>query len=220
MEAQVVEGGVKFAAVDQRDLEYDLTLYQRDRGELDWDQRSIATTHILGGEPQSQFYANPSGRGSPAPSAFGRASPAPTYDRYLARGPTHSNAASEIELSHINASNPDQLPLLMTQQGYFDGAPPPAVSGPHYQHSPLSGSPHSGTPGGGAQYPPAPAMYRNEGDGYREAPVHRPYPHNRQTSNYSQHSRETPSHSSQAHYSQVNGNQPPNMAGRGVYRGQ
>ncbi|KIM74473.1 hypothetical protein PILCRDRAFT_14379 [Piloderma croceum F 1598] len=36
LEVRVIEGGVKFAAVDQCSLEDDPTLYQRDRGELDW----------------------------------------------------------------------------------------------------------------------------------------------------------------------------------------
>jgi hypothetical protein len=210
----------------QRDLEYDPTLYQRDRGELDWDQRSIGTTNILAGDgaslgpTKSMFYANPSGRGSPAP-AYGRGSPAPSvYDRYMARGPMHHpGASSEIELSRID-SNADQLPLLMSQQGYFDGAPPRPVSDQYYQQSPPGGS----TPPGvmqprmspQTQYPPAPTAYRGEGDGYREAPVHRPYP--RQSSNLSTHSRQAPSYTSRppSNYSSSQGGD--SMAGRGVYR--
>jgi len=42
LEAQVVAGGVKFAAVDQFDLKYDPTRSQRDWSELDWDEGSIA----------------------------------------------------------------------------------------------------------------------------------------------------------------------------------
>jgi len=218
-EAQVVEGGVKFAAVDQRDLEYDPTLYQRDRGELDWDQRSIGTTNILAGDgasvgpSKSMFYANPSGRGSPAP-AFGRESSAPSvYDRYMARGPL---GASDIELARID-SNADQLPLLMSQQGYFDGAPARPPSGQYYPQGPQASPPGMMQPRTSpqAQYPPAPSAYR-EGDGYREAPVHRPHPHHRPSSNLSQHSRQAPSYTSRppSNYSQGSDN----MAGRGVYR--
>ncbi|KIK61133.1 hypothetical protein GYMLUDRAFT_85115 [Collybiopsis luxurians FD-317 M1] len=47
MEAQVVEG-IKIAAIEQRDLEYDPALYRRDRGELDWDTRSMASTAFMG----------------------------------------------------------------------------------------------------------------------------------------------------------------------------
>lgn len=218
MDAQVVEGGVKFAAVDQRDLEYDPVLYQRDRGELDWDQRSIGTTHILGGEgpglhPQkSTFYANPSA----APSR---------YNAYLNQGP---GMHSDIELSRLD-TNADNLPLLNGQQGYFDGAQP----GRHYQSpssaSPRNQSPH-GSPYGGpppgisphTQYPPTPAMYN---DGYREAPIHRPNPppHQRQSSNFSQQGRGAPAYGNHnrppSNYSMHSAEQP-NMAGRGTFRPQ
>jgi calcium permeable stress-gated cation channel len=218
----------------QRDLEYDPTLYQRDRGELDWDQRSIGTTAVLAGDgssinpTKSAYYANPSGRGSPAPP-YGRASPAPSaYDRYSSRGPMHHpNASGEIELARID-TNADQLPLLMSQQGYFDGAPPRPVSGQHYQQS----SPGRATPPPGAprmspsgQYPPAPMMYRNEGDSYREAPLHRPFPH--QQSSLSLQSRQAPSsysapqppHSrTPSAYSSLQGGDAQNIAGRGTYR--
>lgn len=47
MQAQIVPGGIKIAAINQNDLEYDPMLYRRDRGELDWDQRSMASTNML-----------------------------------------------------------------------------------------------------------------------------------------------------------------------------
>jgi len=183
------------------------------------------------GPSKSTFYADPSGRGSPAP-AFGRASPAPSvYDRYMTRAPAHHpGASSEIELSRIDA-NADQLPLLMSQQGYFEGAPPRPVSGQYYQQGPRGGAtpppgpmPHRISPQG--QYPPAPTMYRNEGDAYREAPVHRPYPHppNRHQSNLSLQSQQAPSSYSVPHsrspsaYSALPGADSQNMAGRGTYR--
>jgi len=69
------------------------------------------------------FYADPSGRGSPAP-AYGRGSPAPSaYDRYASKGSTHHpGASSDIELYRID-TNADQLSLLVSQQGYFDRPP-------------------------------------------------------------------------------------------------
>ena len=167
-------------------MEYDPALYQRDRGELDWDQRSIGTTNILAGDgssigpSKSIFYA---GRASPAPS-YGRGSPAPSvYDRYMSKGPTHvPNSSSEIELSGIN-TNTDQLPLLASQQGYPDAVPPRPVSrsNQYYQQSPLGGAPAPGSMQQG-QYPPVPTMYG-------EAPLRQPY---RQPSNLSQNSQQAP----------------------------
>ncbi|KAL7277755.1 hypothetical protein ACG7TL_008697 [Trametes sanguinea] len=45
-DAHVVAGGIKIAAVEERDLEYDPTLYQRDRGD-DWDTRSVSSSNLL-----------------------------------------------------------------------------------------------------------------------------------------------------------------------------
>ena len=80
----------------QQDLEYDPQLYQRDRGELDWDQRSVSSTTMLN-DNGSVAQLNPTGRASPAPSRLAG------YDRYLASGPQ-----PEIELSRLD----DQQPLL------------------------------------------------------------------------------------------------------------
>ncbi|KDN47923.1 hypothetical protein RSAG8_03343, partial [Rhizoctonia solani AG-8 WAC10335] len=46
----VLPSGLKFASVAEHELEMDTTLYQRDRGELDWDARSIASTAKSGGD--------------------------------------------------------------------------------------------------------------------------------------------------------------------------
>ncbi|GBE80758.1 predicted protein [Sparassis crispa] len=112
VEASVVQG-IKIAGIDERDLEYDPALYGRDRGELDWDERSMSSTTLLNSdvaslEPaKSQFYAN-SGRASPAPSKMAG------YDRYLAQVPHH-----EIEMTRMDA---DQQPLLTAPQtlGYYE----------------------------------------------------------------------------------------------------
>ncbi|KAI0919073.1 hypothetical protein AcW1_003454 [Taiwanofungus camphoratus] len=95
VDARVVAGGIKIAGIDQRDLEYDPALYQRDRGELDWDQRSMSSTNYLG----SDNYVG--GRASPAPSKFAG------YDQYLANGPQ-----AEIEMTRLDY---DQQPLLTAQ---------------------------------------------------------------------------------------------------------
>lgn len=111
MDAQIVPGGIKIAAISQNDLEYDPALYRRDRGELDWDQQSISSTTLMDGgsslQPQkSMFYANNS-----TSKLLG-------YDSYLAQGPgTH---ASEIEMTPIDSI---QEPLLSPrayelQQGF------------------------------------------------------------------------------------------------------
>ncbi|KAF9451515.1 DUF221-domain-containing protein [Macrolepiota fuliginosa MF-IS2] len=103
MDAHIVPGGIKIAAISQHDLEYDPALYQRDRGELDWDQRSIASTTLMDGAStlqasKSQYYAAP---GTPKLSG---------YDAYLANGPaSHSMNPSDIELAPIDSM---QEPLL------------------------------------------------------------------------------------------------------------
>jgi len=88
----------------QRDLEYDPVLYQRDRGELDWDQRSIATTAVFSDShlsPSKSQYSN---------SAINLNA----YDTYLARGPG-SGQGHEIELASMDTM---QQPLLHPNMGY------------------------------------------------------------------------------------------------------
>ena len=90
--AQILPSGIRTAGIDQNDLESDPILYQRDRGELDWDQRSILTAL----DSTSGFPAG--GRNSPSSSL-------PGYGRYPRRGPSLGN---EIELAVFD---PDQQPL-------------------------------------------------------------------------------------------------------------
>lgn len=78
-------------------MEYDPQLYQRDRGELDWDQRSVSSATLLN-DNGSTAQLNPTGRASPAPSRM------TGYDRYLANGPQ-----PEIEMARLDY---DQQPLL------------------------------------------------------------------------------------------------------------
>ncbi len=153
IDARVLPGGIRIAGIDQSDLEYDPALYQRDRGELDWDQRSIATAL----DSTANFSAG--GRNSPAPSL-------PGYNRYLNQGP---GVDSEIELVRFD---PDQQPLL----------PPTLIPGPGKSSQSLPGysspQPPNATPGITQYPPPAGAAYYGRvtsNDGYREAPTHRPY---------------------------------------------
>lgn len=152
-EVCVLPGGIQIAGIDQSDLEYDPALYQRDRGELDWDQRSIATAL----DSTANFSAG--GRNSPAPSL-------PGYNRYLNQGP---GVDSDIELVRFDA---DQQPLL----------PPTLIPGPGKSSQSLPGysspQPPNATPGITQYPPPAGAAYYGRvtsNDGYREAPTHRPY---------------------------------------------
>jgi hypothetical protein len=170
LDARILPGGIKIAGVDQSDLEYDPALYRRDRGELDWDQRSIATA--------LDSTVNFSGRNSPAPSL-------PGYGRYLNQGPGRE---SEIELVRLDA---DQQPLLPTALLSGHGGGQSSHSLPGYN----SPQPPYAAPAG-AQYPPPPGIaYHGQVpsvDGFREAPTHRPY-HGRVSSGYSYNSGSEPS---------------------------
>lgn len=167
VDAHVVAGGIRIAGIEQRDLEYDPAMYQRDRGD-DWDARSVSSANLLAS-------------GKPDYSGAGRASPAPSkisgYDRYLAQG-----AQQEIEMSRLNV---DQVPLLTAPQaqGYFD----PTASRSNVSLS-TTYSPYSTPPLGGSpqfpphvpQVPPVPAL--PQGQDYREASLHRPYAPRQQAS--------------------------------------
>ncbi|KAH0829161.1 hypothetical protein J3R83DRAFT_2670 [Lanmaoa asiatica] len=215
MDAQVVEGGLRIAGIEQRDLEYDPALYRRDRGELDWDARSVASTAIFGhnrGDSASvhhqktHYYAGSiagGGRASPAPSA---------YDRYATKTPMmHQANLSAVELSRLGSSV-DRLPLL-DDPGYNASHPLGEVPNPGSPLAPLPryASPEpmlrppsryaSPAPSAPLQYPPQAGMQYSPVEGYREAPLHRPYP-----------SRDNlTGHASQESVS--------NLAGRGPYRG-
>jgi hypothetical protein len=194
MDARVLPGGIRIAGINQNDLEYDPALYRRDRGELDWDQRSVATAL------DSTFPVG--GRDSPAPSL-------PGYARYLAQGPV---ADSEIELSRFNPDqlpsrfDPDQLPSRFDpdQQPLL---PPTLMAGVGQSAHSLPGY-SSQPPQGVTQYPPPPGtayhgrMTSNEG--YREASTHRPHSGQESSSRFSYYSgRDSPG---------------PSAAGRGAYR--
>ncbi|EEB96781.1 hypothetical protein MPER_04025 [Moniliophthora perniciosa FA553] len=94
----VVEGGIRIAAIEQRDLEYDPALYRRDRGELDWDARSMASTAYFNDAASSMHF----GGGTPN---------LPGYDKYLVAGPgNHYGPSTEnFELARMDSQ---QEPLL------------------------------------------------------------------------------------------------------------
>lgn len=142
MDASVLPGGIRIAGIDQNDLEYDPALYRRDRGELDWDQRSIATALDPTGFPAG-------GRDSPAPSL-------PGYARYLTQGP---GADSEIELSRFE---PDQQPLLPPT--LIPGAGQSSQTLPGYSSQPSQGVTQYPPPPGNAYHG---RMASNEASTYR-----------------------------------------------------
>lgn len=164
-------------------------LYQRDRGELDSDARSITTQAWSDAASMAPgkggFYAD--GRaGSPAPTL----PRVPGYDNYLAHGSNHGHGAqqstfigSEIELTRMDSM--DEQPLL--PRGY--GMMPPSQSQSSLPSYRMDGPPQSrGYPPQQQQqyqaYPPQAAQpYYQEAPG-REASLHRPMPPSRQETSY------------------------------------
>jgi len=89
MSAQIMPSGIKIAAINESDLEYDPALYQRDRGELDWDRRSVSTVNMLDtASTLNGHYANAS------------MSKINEYHNY---GPQRSGFTSEIELTAMDS---------------------------------------------------------------------------------------------------------------------
>ncbi|KAJ7582576.1 hypothetical protein C8J56DRAFT_1005551 [Mycena floridula] len=129
MEAQVVEGGIKIAAIDQRDLEYDPVMYQRDRGELDWDTMSISSSNYLMSDVGS-----PQRSGTPFGST---ANLLPGYQQYLNQGPA-SGGTEQFELARLDS--PREPLLSPTAQQFYQQTQlqSPAVSHRDSLASPLS----------------------------------------------------------------------------------
>lgn len=160
MDAQIVGGGIRIAAINQvcqqafvtmllstplqADLEYDPVMYQRDRGELDWDARSMASTIMDGPSTlqhaPSQFYAS----STTLLNGYDR-------DRYLAGGPG-SIASHPSENYELTTMDSPREPLLSA-----------ASQGLYQQQGAASSQSLMQTP---------PMMYHD--GGVREAPVHRP----------------------------------------------
>ncbi|KAF8342679.1 uncharacterized protein EI90DRAFT_2964439 [Cantharellus anzutake] len=155
--AAVVSGGLKIAGIEQSDLEYDPALYQRDRGEQDWDARSINSNMLLGD-------AGPAG----APGHTPRMRSA-DLKGYMERGP-----GSHIELNRLDyTGTTDSLPLLQ---------PDPQIQHPpqHIRHSSTFDS--MGTSASGRMTPTQPLPAPHSNDRFRTAPLHRPGPPSRVSS--------------------------------------
>ncbi|KAG9055422.1 hypothetical protein FS842_002232 [Serendipita sp. 407] len=169
MQAQIAPGGIKIAGVDEKQLEDELAMYQRDRGELDWDQRSIGASTVLGDgaslhHSKSGFYA-PSGRNVPA-----------GYDQYMQQGPMRTGTpgaggltVNSYEMSRRGASEAN-LPLLATRSEVSVGG----HQGYESQHSLHERSPSVGPQ---AAYGASP-MTHDAPSGYFQSPPygHQAYP--------------------------------------------
>lgn len=173
----IAPGGLKIAGVEAAQLEYDPVLYQRDRGETDWDTRSIASTDML----HSHTMSSPS-LGNGKDDYFHSRDPSTTlagYDSYMQRGPHHPiDSTSNIELSRMDYNRTtDNLPLLATPPGISEqyGGQSPALS--RYPTTETAVSVNYNQP----VYPPPPAQTYLS-DQYREAPTHRPWTPARQGS--------------------------------------
>jgi len=102
MEAQIAPGGIKIAAIEQSDLEYDPALYRRDRGEADWDTQSISSNTLLDSRTETKsVYYSPSTKQVPVPVG---------YEQYLQHGPQQG----VYELNRLNPSDLS-VPLLATR---------------------------------------------------------------------------------------------------------
>ncbi|KAJ7818157.1 hypothetical protein B0H14DRAFT_3089555 [Mycena olivaceomarginata] len=133
MDAQVVQG-IKIAAIDQRDLEFDPNLYRKNWAD-DWDNQSMARRPPFSGTaaclctPQSRIIM-------PVNASLPRV---PGYDNYLASGP-NSAVGHDIELSRMDSINE---PLLTPRMGYYQhqGASQASISTPPslYQEPMMTG---------------------------------------------------------------------------------
>lgn len=143
-------------------MEYDPVLYQRDRGELDWDQRSMSSNVMT--NFQSGPYAD--GRASPAPSKL------MGYENYMANGPAQ---VEKLPLLYPT----DSLPTLNRLES--------TSSLPGYGQPPVSNA----DPLAGMQYPPVSIIQSMNGDQYRQTPTQRPYTPHAQGTQYADMNRST-----------------------------
>ncbi|CAK5282398.1 unnamed protein product [Mycena citricolor] len=121
MEAQLV-AGIKIAAIDQRDLEFDPTLYRKNQVGDDWDAQSIASTTVFGGSNASLGHAKSHYYASDAKSQR-----VPGYNNYLANGPVTTGSGPDIELARMDSMNE---PLLSPNTMYFNNQSQASVASP------------------------------------------------------------------------------------------
>jgi len=115
MEAQIAPGGLRIAGIEEADLAYDLAQYQRERGQQDWDNRSMSSSNMLGdGVSVSTHAHKPQG-----------------YDAYMAHGLSRA-PHEEFEMANIESQiAADVTPLLPPHQGF-------AGQQQHYHHGQYS----------------------------------------------------------------------------------
>ncbi|KAJ6611276.1 hypothetical protein B0H10DRAFT_2224151 [Mycena sp. CBHHK59/15] len=194
MEAQVVQG-IKIAAIDQRDLEYDPALYRRNWAD-DWDAQSMASTTVFGDSSvslhpaKSQYYASD----ATLPRLQG-------YENYLTSGPNSAAPSQDIELSRLDSMNE---PLLSPRSVYYQnqgGMSQASISTPPsmYQEPMVVGGreapvhrPQHGSYGSTPIYDsPAPRYQDLNAGGYAQGipqqyPPQQQYQHQQQFSQFSQ----------------------------------
>ncbi|KAG8991874.1 hypothetical protein FRB90_001200 [Tulasnella sp. 427] len=100
MEAQIAPGGIRIAGITEADLAYDLAQYQRERGQEDWDSKSMSSSTMLTDAASSTVGGHPAG-----------------YAAYLAHGPLKGHH-EEFEMANMEGQVADQTPLLPPGQGF------------------------------------------------------------------------------------------------------
>ncbi|KIO29092.1 hypothetical protein M407DRAFT_21836 [Tulasnella calospora MUT 4182] len=181
METQIAPGGIRIAGITEADLAYDLAQYQRDRGQQDWDNKSMSSSAMLT-DAASTVGGRPAG-----------------YDAYMAQGPTRG-AHEEFEMANMDGQPPDQTPLLPPGQGFAGQQqqlrPYPqsrsmtpahsqdALTAPSYRQHTDASSTYSGVSGPAvhAEDPYYQGYNQAPGYGYGQHPQHQQYA----SSNYSQ----------------------------------
>ncbi|KZT39324.1 DUF221-domain-containing protein [Sistotremastrum suecicum HHB10207 ss-3] len=155
METSVAPGGIKIASVEQRDLEYDPKLYQRDRGELDWDAKSVASQAYLSNpnDPRAGMMSPP----PPVPK-FGGAG----YEEYMAGGPGPGFGGGTPDAIELSRLDTDSAPLLSAPLYYHEETGESMTNLQEYRDHPPAPPPG----------PPPGAGYGQSGLGYgRPAPT-------------------------------------------------
>ena len=154
LEAQIAPGGLRIAAVEQSDLEYDPALYRRDRGEADWDTQSISSSTLLDPRMDTKsVYSSPSVKQIPV-----------GYEQYLQHGPQQG----VYELNRLDTSDLN-VPLLAARSQA--NLPYERAGTPGHERSPSvaqGASPHGravtpqlGTPS--SYFPPQQQQYSPQG---------------------------------------------------------
>ncbi|TFK44887.1 hypothetical protein BDQ12DRAFT_702212 [Crucibulum laeve] len=134
--------GIKFAAVEQNELEYDPVLYQRDRGELDWDTASMASSSEL--KNNSRLSYGPGIRES-----------------YISSGPYSPGPPTAATYATMDSSQ-----HLMQPSGYFDTQTPTNLVQPTLPYPPTHNSSSSFNPyTPDSSYPP-PTHHQHHQSGF------------------------------------------------------